>query len=125
VDAACRTVPRRLAAAPRASPLLAVFLIASASRPDECRVAQLSASLVTAAESTAKKARTASAMAAPAHAQPAGDCMVCMDELSAENYCEYRTHADSAWQPAKICANCLEHMRKSALGRAGARRLGG
>ena len=42
------------------------------------------------------------------HAQPQGECLVCYEELSADNYVEYRVGPDAPWLPAKFCETCLQ-----------------
>uniref|UniRef100_A0A0G4FTQ5 Uncharacterized protein n=1 Tax=Chromera velia CCMP2878 TaxID=1169474 RepID=A0A0G4FTQ5_9ALVE len=46
-------------------------------------------------------------MSSDAHGTPEGECLVCFDDLSEENYVEYRTTPESAWFPGKFCEACL------------------
>ncbi|PFH38368.1 hypothetical protein BESB_007090 [Besnoitia besnoiti] len=73
------------------------------------------------------------------HCPPEGDCLVCFDELSEENYAEYRMPAQSAganaaesaeaaqgsveegknttWFPSKFCVACIEELQASQFKR--------
>ena len=73
-------------------------------------------SAATSDEPEHKRPKMATHQSAPAST----DCLICYDELSAENYVEFRTSAlvsketqhvhdpVDAWVPAKACQSCLE-----------------
>ena len=48
-----------------------------------------------------------------AHAAPAGECLVCYEDVTPDNYCEYRVAPDRPWQPSKYCWECLERLMDS------------
>ena len=43
-----------------------------------------------------------------AHGAAAGECLVCYEDLTAENYVEYRVAPDAPWLAAKFCEECLQ-----------------
>ena len=54
------------------------------------------------------------------HHQPAhgAACACCWDDLSADNYVEYKSHPSSdnqhpIWQASGFCENCTEHLLKT------------
>jgi hypothetical protein len=38
------------------------------------------------------------------------NCACCWDDLTVENYVEYKSDADSAWMPSLFCENCVSHL---------------
>jgi hypothetical protein len=42
------------------------------------------------------------------HQSPAGECVVCYEDLTADNYVEYRVGPTAPWLPAKFCQECLQ-----------------
>ena len=42
-----------------------------------------------------------------AHGAPAGECVVCYEDLAAETYVEYRVAPDAPWLAAKFCEPCV------------------
>ena len=38
------------------------------------------------------------------------ECMVCFDDISAENYVEYKAEENSKWLSALSCQMCIEHL---------------
>eukprot|EP00389_Voromonas_pontica_P008495 GDKH01012885.1.p1 GENE.GDKH01012885.1~~GDKH01012885.1.p1 ORF type:complete len:217 (+),score=26.56 GDKH01012885.1:1-651(+) len=41
------------------------------------------------------------------------ECLVCFDDISDENYVEYRTNAQSPWFAGKFCESCLGRLMDS------------
>ena len=52
-------------------------------------------------------------VAMSAHGSPSGDCLVCYEEVTAENYVEFRVRQDAPWQPAKFCQDCTQMLLDS------------
>jgi len=52
-------------------------------------------------------------MATEKHGEPSGECVVCMCDLDADTYCEFKIHADDAWSPSRFCSGCIDHMRRT------------
>lgn len=55
-----------------------------------------------------KQSRTHSEMSSEGHAAPSGDCVFCCDDLTEENYVEYRAVPDGPWLKSIYCQPCLE-----------------
>ncbi|PHJ25207.1 hypothetical protein CSUI_000947 [Cystoisospora suis] len=71
------------------------------------------------------------------HGQPEGDCLVCFESLTPENYAEYRvsegtdgeppqgdgsnkedlSRRSTCWYPSKFCVDCLEELQASQFKR--------
>merc|ERR1711991_182826 len=47
------------------------------------------------------------------HGTPAGDCMICFEELDERNYVEYKCTEDGAWKAASLCEFCVEYLKGS------------
>jgi len=41
------------------------------------------------------------------HKGPAGDCVICCEDLTKANYAEYRAKSDQRWHPAPYCETCI------------------
>eukprot|EP01068_Selenidium_serpulae_P019581 Selendium_serpulae@DN6891_c0_g1_i1.p1 len=53
------------------------------------------------------------------HGEPPAqaECLVCFDDMTAENYLEYQTHANSDWHPSLMCSDCVGHVQGSQFHR--------
>lgn len=73
-------------------------------------------------ESSKNGKASGDAEAAPAegvdapHGEAKGECLVCYEDLSVENYCEFQLPESSTWYPAAFCFPCIEILRKSQVG---------
>ena len=49
------------------------------------------------------------------HGKPVDEaaCACCWEDLSEENYVEYRASADGEWKPSGFCQMCVEHLKQT------------
>ena len=55
------------------------------------------------------------------HSKPVegAECMVCFDDISEENYVEYKSEENSKWLAALSCQMCIEHLIGTQFARYG------
>ncbi|CDJ67665.1 hypothetical protein, conserved [Eimeria necatrix] len=55
--------------------------------------------------------------AGAAHGSPSGECLVCYEDITEDNYCEYQAPGDSRWYPCFFCYPCVQQLQQTQFQR--------